>query len=91
MLIDNVLPAIRAVWPCGSVRITIDCQQDNVKPHINPLDQEFLHVSYIDGFHIRLRKQPPNNPNFNVLDLGFFNAIQSLQHQHAPKRIDDLI
>src|SRR5690242_15896074 len=27
----------------------------------------------------------------NVLDLGFFNAIQALQHQNAPKTVDELI
>jgi hypothetical protein len=27
----------------------------------------------------------------NVLDLGFFAAIQALQHQQAPRTIDDLI
>ena len=26
-----------------------------------------------------------------MLDLGFFNSIQALQHQNAPKSIDDLI
>ena len=30
-------------------------------------------------------------PDFNVLDLGFFNAIQSLQHQKCPKTIDELV
>jgi len=38
-----------------------------------------------------LVSQPPNLLDFNVLDLGFFNAIQSLQHKEAPKTIDDLI
>ena len=27
----------------------------------------------------------------NVLDLGYFRGIQSLQHQEAPKTIDELI
>lgn len=27
----------------------------------------------------------------NVLDLGLFQAIQSLQHQHAPNNIDELV
>ena len=27
----------------------------------------------------------------NVLDLGYFNAIQSLQHKTAPRNIDELI
>ena len=35
--------------------------------------------------------QPPNSPDMNVLDLGYFNAIQSLQHKAAPQNIDELI
>ena len=27
----------------------------------------------------------------NVLDLGFFRAIQSLQHQQTPNNIDELV
>jgi hypothetical protein len=38
-----------------------------------------------------LTAQPPNSPDFNVLDLGFFNSIQALQHQESPRTIDDLI
>lgn len=29
--------------------------------------------------------------DMNVLDLGFFRAIQSLQHQEAPATIDELV
>lgn len=35
--------------------------------------------------------QPPNNPDINVLDLGLFNAIQTLQYQTAARNIDELI
>lgn len=34
---------------------------------------------------------PSNSPDMNVLDLGFFNAIQLLQHQQRCKNIDELI
>ena len=37
------------------------------------------------------RNQPPNNYDFNVLDLGFFNTIQSLRQKDAPKNVDELI
>ena len=29
--------------------------------------------------------------DFNVLDLGFFRALQSAQHQYVAKNLDDLI
>jgi hypothetical protein len=35
--------------------------------------------------------QPPNSPDLNVLDLGYFCSIQSLQHQKTPRNVDELI
>ena len=35
--------------------------------------------------------QPPNSRDLNILDLGFFSAIQSLQHKACPKTIEDLV
>ena len=91
MLLENVLPAIRLKWPRAIAAHPIFIQQDNAEPHISTLDDAFMNVAQTDGFDIRLRCQPPNSPDMNVLDLGFFNAIQSLQHQRAPKNVDDLI
>ncbi|KAF7833179.1 mariner transposase [Senna tora] len=55
------------------------------------LIQKFCRVASKDGFDIRLMCQPPNSPDMNVLDLGFFSAIQSLQYKESPKTIDELI
>ncbi|KAH7867312.1 hypothetical protein Vadar_031871 [Vaccinium darrowii] len=90
-LIHKVLPAIKAKWPISGVRETIFIQQDNAKPHIHSLDVDFLEAGREDGFDIRLACQPPQSPDMNVLDLGFFRAIQSLQHQEAPATIDELV
>lgn len=38
-----------------------------------------------------MTKQPPTSPDLNVLDLGFFRATQSLQHQQQQMDIDTLI
>ena len=40
---------------------------------------------------VELVCQPPNSPDLNVLDLGFFNAKQSLQYKSSPKNIDELV
>ena len=56
-------------------------QQDNAKPHIKVDDAEFLQEASRDGFDIRLCFQPPNSPDLNVLELSFFQAIQSRQEQ----------
>ncbi|KAL6504137.1 hypothetical protein OROGR_026060 [Orobanche gracilis] len=90
-LIDKVLPAIREKWPRSDGIQKIYIQQDNAKPHIDPMDDEFHHASTIGDFEMHLTFQPSNSPDMNVLDLGVFNSIQSLQHQKAPKTIDDLV
>jgi hypothetical protein len=43
------------------------------------------------GLDMSLKCQPPQSPDFNVLDLGFFNAIQSLQQQKKAETIEQLI
>ncbi|KAL4572716.1 hypothetical protein LXL04_019498 [Taraxacum kok-saghyz] len=89
-LIEKVLPDIRAKWPQSQVG-PIFIQQDNAKPHIDVNDSEFLEAASRDGFDIRLTFQPPNSPDLNVLDLGFFRAIQSLQEQEVLGTIDELV
>ncbi|KAH7853333.1 hypothetical protein Vadar_001315 [Vaccinium darrowii] len=91
LLSEEVLPAIRAKWPRGNGIETILIQQDNARPHIHEFDAEFLEEASKDGFDIRLVFQPPNSPDLNVLDLGFFRAIQTLQYQQAPKNVDELV
>ena len=89
-LIEKVLPDIRAKWPQGHTG-PIFIQQDNAKPHVDVNDSEFLEAASRDGFDIRLCFQPPNIPDLNVLDFGFFQAIQSLQEQEALHKIDELV
>ncbi|XP_057418948.1 uncharacterized protein LOC130713174 [Lotus japonicus] len=89
--IDQVLPAIKEKWPIEDAKNPIFIQQDNARTHISHDDDEFLKAATQDGFDIRLMCQPANSPDLNVLDLGFFNAIQSLQHKEAPKNIDQLV
>ncbi|KAM3205888.1 hypothetical protein P3L10_029298 [Capsicum annuum] len=90
-LIEKVLPAIRAKWTASDSNNTIFSQQDNARTHIGNNDLEFIEVARQDGFDIRLCFQPSNSPDLNVLDLGFFRAIQSLQYQRAPKIVDELV
>ncbi|GKD05006.1 hypothetical protein Tco_1179980 [Tanacetum coccineum] len=89
-LIHKVLPAIRYMWPQGHMGL-IYIQQDNAKPHINVDYVEFVQEASRDGFDIRLRFQPSNSLDLNVLDLGFFRAIQSLQEQEVLGTIDELV
>ncbi|CAI8602512.1 unnamed protein product [Vicia faba] len=90
-LISKVLPAIKSMWPREDVGKIIYIQQDNARSHISTNDPDFCRATSEDGFDIQMTCQPPNSPDLNVLDLGFFNAIQSLQQQEAVNSIDELI
>lgn len=89
MLIEKLLPAIKEKFPVRNGKIKI--QQDNARPHIRPDDEEFRNAVQRLGLDVELVQQPPNSPDLNVLDLGFFNAIQSLQYQSAPTNVDELV
>ena len=91
MLVENVLPAVRQKMPRGCRRHPIFVQQDNARPHGSAPDSALQAELGRDGWQVRIRFQPPNSPDLNVLDLGYFNSIQSLQHQAAPTNIDEPI
>ncbi|XP_042009191.1 uncharacterized protein LOC121757765 [Salvia splendens] len=86
----SIVPAIKAKWPEWASK-EIYIQQDNATPHINGVDAEFEAVAKSDGFKIHLICQPPNSPDTNILDLGFFRAIQTLQHEKPCNNVDTLL
>ena len=88
-MINQVLPAIRAKWPREDVGNPIFIQQDNAPSHLKLDDPLFCEHAKRDGFEIRLISQPPNSPDFNILDLGFFRAIQAIQYKKNAKTIQD--
>jgi len=59
--------------------------------HAKVDDDAILVARHLDGSNISLRCQPPNCSNFNVLDLGFFRAIEAKQLCEALGMIDELI
>lgn len=89
-IVGKVIPAIKAKWP-GRKKGHIWIQQDNAKPHFGANDPDVLEAGKSDGWNIQMMNQPPNSPDLNVLDLGFFNAIQSLQASRVATKIDDLV
>ncbi|KAL6563295.1 hypothetical protein OROHE_005882 [Orobanche hederae] len=90
MMIKQVLPAIKAKCPPTSPKRII-IQQDNAKPHLHVNDLDFIAAATQDGWDIQLRCQPPNSPDLNVLDLGFFRAIDSLKDQKASRNLKELL
>jgi hypothetical protein len=90
-LITKVLPAIVAKWPREARGETIWIQQDNARTHIDPNDETFCHAVRQTGLDIRIFNQPPNSPDLNILDLGFFASLQSKTYLTTSKNMDELI
>ena len=90
-LIGKVLDAIVRRWPREYAGKTIYIQQDNAPSHVPVNDEEFAAAVRQTGLDIRLINQPANSPDLNVLDLGFFNSLQSLTYDRISRNLDDLI
>ncbi|XP_042008973.1 uncharacterized protein LOC121757505 [Salvia splendens] len=89
-LLNQIIPAIKAKWPTNASK-EIYIQQDNAKPHLKSSDSQFDDLASSDGFKFHLISQPANYPDTNVLNLGFFRAIQSLQDDKLATKIDELL
>ncbi|XP_021719068.1 uncharacterized protein LOC110686772 [Chenopodium quinoa] len=59
-------------------------------PHQIPRDEEFIAACIANG-NIQMVFQPVQSSDLNVLDLGLFKVIQSLQYQSFLTTIDELI
>jgi hypothetical protein len=91
LIIEKVLPAIEEKWPQCHRNMTFKLQQDNAKPHRIHNDPELLQHMSTMTVKVDLFDQPPNLPDLNVLDLGYFVAIQALQQRHQQRTVDDLV
>ncbi|ETV75547.1 hypothetical protein H257_10362 [Aphanomyces astaci] len=90
MLVDKVIPAIRAKWPRGETK-AVKIQQDNARPHVPPSDVDVVAACKADGWDMEVVFQPPNSPDLNVLDLGFFRAIQALQAEKHSSSLEEIV
>ncbi|KAH9100043.1 hypothetical protein Ae201684P_019046 [Aphanomyces euteiches] len=88
-LVNHVLPAILTKFP--SRWKTLYIQQDGARPHCTDGCPELVASAASFGLNIKLVTQPANSPDLNILDLGFFAAIQILQYRKCPKTIDELL
>ena len=87
-LIQKLLPAIKQRWPTNNGRIRM--QQDGAKSHILEDDKEFKEAVDEIGLNLTMYTQSPNSPDTNILDLGFFRAIQ-LFNDDCPANEEELI
>jgi hypothetical protein len=74
-LIGKVLEAIKTRWPQEDLGKTIFIQHDNARTHVPVNDEDFARAAAQTGFNIHLINQPPNSPDMNILDLGFFASL----------------
>ena len=87
-LIQKLLPAVKEKWPRNNARIRL--QQDGAKSHILEDDVEFKEAVQQIGLGLTVFTQAPNSPDTNILDLGFFRAIQSF-NDACPDNEEELI
>ena len=87
-LIQKFLPAVNEKWPTCNRRIRL--QQDGAKSHILEDDVEFKEAVDEIGLNLTMFTQSPNSPDTNILDLGFFRAIQ-LFNDNCPANEEELI
>jgi len=91
-LCNKVVPAIRAKWPRGTTtdrRSTIFIQQDNASPHIAKADEDWVEATRQTAGQqeISFRPQPPNSPDTNMCDLGFFVSLQSISKEYKASAV----
>ena len=89
---NKVIPAIAQKWPQCNRSMAIKIQQDNAKPHLIKADDPDVQAAIAaTGMDISIINQAPNSPDTNVLDLGYFAAIQSLQYRKQTHTIPELV
>ena len=74
----------------GQLPRKIFTQQDRAKNHIGEDDKVFNDGLMDKGINAKLDVQAMNSPDINLLDLGFFRAIQSFNIA-TPKNEEELI
>ena len=94
-IVNKVIPAAIAKWPRDRASRTqrILIQQDNPNTHGLHDNPTWLAAKDSDArFKFSIKRQPPNSPDTNILDLGFFRSLQSLQWSLPPAQdIDGLV
>lgn len=88
-ILKDLLPAIKSKWP--DRRSPIYVQQDGAPAHVADTDMAVVLSGNKYGWNINLDTQPANSPDFNVLDLGLFNSIQSTTWDRDITDIRDLV
>ena len=86
MIVDNLLPAIKAKWP-GSTTRQIKIQEDNTSAHSAANELTIAQEALLKhSLHVEVVKQPPRSPTFNALDWNLQlypeEGLQCLSQKH---------
>ena len=65
-------------------------QWENAKVHVTAYDLSLLECLTSGGWNIDVVMNPAKHPDLNLLDLGYFNSLQSLQYTTPVKNIEEL-
>ena len=90
MLREKVIPEIKRKCPGLKTNPTY-IQYDNAGAHNSAFTQETKDALISDGWNLQMRNQPGRSPDLNINDLGFFNALQSLQNKCEFRNIEEMI
>ena len=88
---NYVIPAIKEKWPLSDRWNTIYIQQDNAKTHVQCDDPIVVQEATKGNWDIRMVFQPPNSPDTNILDLGWFSSIQAMFQKKMPKTLPEIV
>jgi hypothetical protein len=87
--LTKVLPAIKEKWPRNHNPgvINVGLQHDNAPVHFAKTEPAFVAAAHPanndERWQFHLKEQPANSPDTNILDLGFFNSLQSIHWKHC--------
>ena len=89
---NKLLPAIHSKWKGNReepIYIQVDGAQGHKPKHLDILIPDVALSKY--NLDVEMKRQPPQSPQFNVLDCGIFNAVEKSVLKAAPTSIDELI
>ena len=89
-LINKVIPAVVEKWPRSQIDVMFNIKHDNIGPHIKEEDPNVVASSRASGLDIIFSFQTTKIPHLNVLDLGYFISIHSLQYKISQSSADQL-
>lgn len=100
---EDVVRTVASQWPRGQwadPNFQVKIQQDGARPHTSAqfknLWENLLVALAMEGVlpfadKVTLLTQPPNSPDLNLNDNGFFNALQAGYKRFAPRNDREMI